>query len=701
MDYDMKHTKYFLALAALAGFAAFSCTRNEETLPAIGERVVIRAAISEGTRTNFADETTFSWVEGDIITVQLVNKQTGAFDQFRFQAQETGPISDFVSVGDLDTDTYELGTLAFYPKNGRNNADMNYNPSAGTVSLAGTVFQDADYPLSCVPMIGTKQTDGTYHFAIATGVLKFTLENLPADAGYMFLAYDGDERPGFNGTYAIAEDNTISMATATDPWPEKYTNLIPDANGDVTFYLPIPEGTIPAGAYIGFIDTGWTRYLEESITLVKPIEVKRGILTTVAPYRFPDPTPVDLSDVVGTWEMTVTAGSYSYNAQPGTVVIEESDDTSKGNVMLTMFAGFPGKQYGTYERGFITFPKDQLFGANPYGNAADYPYVALVSHNGSSAIDPRFEVVEPGKKLQYADNGNIGFRATTPELWADYNGAWPWELCYRTVVLTVKGPEDYSLDVALAGTGSATAIPVTVTMGADIAAVKFAVVTDPAAASVETATAGTATASGTVDVALPATLTPGDDFYIVYYALNAGGEVVKTDQIAWTYLQIPLTAAQVSGANEITWDGIGFKGLVDGDLTTYWHSDWYYAVTGNDPVWGMFIDVALEEAISNVTIRYYNRNNNLGACPTQILIGASSDGTTWKEIATATNGVDGVNLKQQSVTLPEYDLGGSYTYIRFGILDSASGDPGSLTGDLNFDGYKKCVNMAELMLYGN
>ena len=693
--------KNILALVALMSLMAVSCSREVEKPSTGGERVVLRAVIAEATRTSFADETTFSWVEGDVIAVQLVNKSTGAFDQFSFKALETGPVSDFESVDELDTDTYELGTLAFYPKNGRNNADMRYNHADGTVSLTGTIYQDADYPLSCVPMIGTRQADGTYHFAIATGVLKFTLENLPADAGIVFIAYDGEEKPGMNGTYAIADDNTISMATATDPWAEKYTNLVKDADGNATFYLPIPEGTIPAGAYIGFIDANWSYYLEESVTLVNPIEVKRGVLTTVAPYRFPDTAPVDVSDVVGTWEMTVTSGPYSGNAQPGTVVIEESDDATKGNVMLTMFAGFPGKQYGTYAGRYITFPKDQIFGDNPYDNAADYPYVALVSHNGSSAIDPRFEVVEPGKTLQYADNGNIGFRATTPELWADYNGAWPWNLCFNTVVLTIKGPEDYSLDVALAGKGTATTLPVNVTMGADIASVKFAAVTDPAAASVETATAGTATASGTVDVALPAGLALGDDYYIVYYALNAGGETVKTDQIAWSYLQIPLTEGQVSGANEITWgDGDGFKGLVDGNLSTYWHSEYYYAMTGNDPVWGMFIDVALDEAIASLMIRYYNRANNLGACPTRIMVGVSTDGATWKEIATVADGEDGVSLKQQSVTLPKYDLGGTYTHVRLGILDSANQSPGSLTGDLNFEGDKKCTNMAELMLYG-
>ena len=59
------------------------------------------------------------------------------------------------------------------------------------------------------------------------------------------------------------------------------------------------------------------------------------------------------------------------------------------------------------------------------------------------------------------------------------------------------------------------------------------------------------------------------------------------------------------------------------------------------------------------------------------------------------------------VELPSVSLGGSYSYIRLGIVDSADTQPGSFTEDLTAEGsalatdgdYHKSTNLAELELY--
>ena len=153
----------------------------------------------------------------------------------------------------------------------------------------------------------------------------------------------------------------------------------------------------------------------------------------------------------------------------------------------------------------------------------------------------------------------------------------------------------------------------------------------------------------------------------------------------------------ITAAGTITWDGQGIPGLCDNNPKTYWHTDYYYPVTNNDPVYGIWIDVALKFAVRNFHFTFQVREGNAGAAPTHIVYGVSNDGVNWTKLGTEESltspGAGAV------ITLSNIDAGEAYKYIRFGITDSASGDSGSFTGDLNFEGYKKCVNMAELHLF--
>lgn len=163
--------------------------------------------------------------------------------------------------------------------------------------------------------------------------------------------------------------------------------------------------------------------------------------------------------------------------------------------------------------------------------------------------------------------------------------------------------------------------------------------------------------------------------------------------------QVWLKPWNITAADVCTHDGGGIVALVDFDYSTYWHSNWYFAVTGNDSVYGVFFDITLEEALKDFRFEYVVRDANANARPTAIVLGVSNDGENWTKVAELAtdemlNAVAGAR-----VALPEVNADAAYKYLRFGITDSASTDQGSLTGDLNFTGYKKCVNLAELLLF--
>lgn len=166
--------------------------------------------------------------------------------------------------------------------------------------------------------------------------------------------------------------------------------------------------------------------------------------------------------------------------------------------------------------------------------------------------------------------------------------------------------------------------------------------------------------------------------------------------------QVWIQESMITAADVCTHDGDGVPALLDNDLSTYWHSNWYYAVTGNDSTYGIFFDIELNTPLQNFHFAYNVRESSAGAKPTAIVIGVSNDGITWTKLGDTYATDDMLNAAAGArVTLPSVNAGAAYKYLRFGITDSNNGDTGSLTGDLNWNGYKKCVNLAELLLFAD
>lgn len=85
-----------------------------------------------------------------------------------------------------------------------------------------------------------------------------------------------------------------------------------------------------------------------------------------------------VSDVIGTY--SVSAVDYWDNKSTTSFVIAASDDSSKGNVMLTQILGHDTAIYGTYQNGVISFNEDQEWYVD--GNGATHRLIN--NYNGTT-----------------------------------------------------------------------------------------------------------------------------------------------------------------------------------------------------------------------------------------------------------------------------------------------------------------------------
>ena len=446
----MKKILYFAA--ALLTFAA--CEKEveapvEKATPAT-YKVTIKAGFADETKTAYDTAGKFSWVAGDKIGV-MVQKE-GELKQVTFTAKSAGAVTEFE--GEVE-EGWTVAEYASYPFTGvtegyaRN--DFAWDKSNGEEygwRLWGSIKPDLENPLASTPLIAKKDAEGYYSFKTATGILKFTVKNVPLETYYAYLAVPSEtkEQYNLNGWYSLNDEGLPTMATAIEPWEDRYNwNAPTDYNQTMDYYFFVPEGTLPVGTKFELCNSSWAA--------IKSFEVKTAV------------------------------------------------------------------------------------------------------------------------------------------------------------------------------------------------------------------------------------------------------EVVRNRVPALEENQVWIKSKNIKAADVCSHDGGGINALVDFDYSTYWHSNWYYAVTGNDSVYGIFFDITLEEALKDFRFEYVVRDANANARPTAIVLGVSNDGENWTKVAELAtdemlNAVAGAR-----VALPDVHADAAYKYLRFGITDSANTDEGSLTGNLNFDGYKKCVNLAELLLF--
>ena len=158
--------------------------------------------------------------------------------------------------------------------------------------------------------------------------------------------------------------------------------------------------------------------------------------------------------------------------------------------------------------------------------------------------------------------------------------------------------------------------------------------------------------------------------------------------------QITLTEDMVEVSANHVGDGTGAPALVDGDVTTYWHSPWSGSVTNADPVYGIYVDISLKTPLKAIVMSYCTRAQNANGTPTHIVVGVSNDKTSWETIGDIADPEMPTTVATW-YTLPVMKHASSFKYIRFGIAESVAGD---LT--VNYSSSPKWTALAELELYG-
>lgn len=113
--------------------------------------------------------------------------------------------------------------------------------------------------------------------------------------------------------------------------------------------------------------------------------------------------------------------------------------------------------------------------------------------------------------------------------------------------------------------------------------------------------------------------------------------------------------------------------MLDGDLTTFFHSTWgsgEYTPLPLDE--HPYIQINLKKRIQKLVFEYTTRHDTPDRCPTSFLLQASNDGTNWTDIRTLTQ-EDGIPTYGISLayTSPAIDMGGKYKYLRLTMLSAS------------------------------
>lgn len=233
-----KHTFYYIALSALAmltgcseedGFGLKAIDGNRSLTATIEHNDLSRTAVSE--------EGQVTWTETDAIGVFGTSSRNV---KFAYQsATDNGGTATFR--GNFPEE--ESMEQAYYPYQ----EDATLSGNALTLNLPSEYTYTGN---SNAPMLGVKNTDGTFTFKHLTGLLRITINNVPEEADRFVIASSAEtDAPDIAGQATVtdiqAEEATLSI-TANGSKEIVYTlGSLTAGTGFRTFFVPLPVGEYP------------------------------------------------------------------------------------------------------------------------------------------------------------------------------------------------------------------------------------------------------------------------------------------------------------------------------------------------------------------------------------------------------------------------------------------------------------------------
>ena len=271
----MKKTIFF-ALATLALMACQREVNDPQESTASKHLVTITARLDAETRTTYDDNGKFYWYKGDHIQVLIIDP-TGAKTTMTLSADESGTEVQF-SGWTTNPETTILDEAAY-------GLDFPWDKKAWVIPESVTV--NPERPLSSLPLFGAKDVSGLFQFKSATGVLKFTVENVPAETWYVSLETLGEDAPALCGTLETAPANGVVTMEALAGGGKKLTSIGTPTGPNTTkeYYFFVPEGTLPAEKTQFSVVDGWGNVIK-SFVFKKDVEVKANRITNIAPVHF-------------------------------------------------------------------------------------------------------------------------------------------------------------------------------------------------------------------------------------------------------------------------------------------------------------------------------------------------------------------------------------------------------------------------------
>ena len=265
-----------IACFTLAALALMACQREvdnlqEHSVPTY--TVTITARLAE-TRTVYDDTGKFSWAAGDKINVLISDGTTSK--QVAFTTAEAGPEVQFT--GEVDEGFKVAGEAAYA---------LDFDAAKKAWILPEQMTVNPLSPLSGIPLFGTQDLGGLFQFKTATGILKFTVENVPVETAAVTLETVGDEAPALCGELAAAPaGGVVTMAALANGGKKLVSAGAPDEpNTTKDYYFFVPAGTLPAENTQFNVVDGSDNVIK-SFAFKKAVDVAANRVTNVAPVHF-------------------------------------------------------------------------------------------------------------------------------------------------------------------------------------------------------------------------------------------------------------------------------------------------------------------------------------------------------------------------------------------------------------------------------
>ena len=278
-----------------AAIAVLSSCVKEAAAPAVEESAagtfkIIGRIDNDATKTYYEESGSVAnlyWNYYDQFKLVVYANTSGnaAFYTFHADDDAAGDEATFtINSGYIDTDNYTPAGYAVYPRT----VELGGEKDAYTVTLSGeyAVPEGTDLSRVGVPMIGVAGDPATdanlYTFTPAVGVLKIQLKNAPAAARKLVLnagtdavagKFPLDAANGFRMEYAT---EAVNVVTVSFPAQGEVDGV------DLDIYVPVPEGTISAGATFQLQDADSNPLFTTPAT-TKAINVVKGHLTPIYP----------------------------------------------------------------------------------------------------------------------------------------------------------------------------------------------------------------------------------------------------------------------------------------------------------------------------------------------------------------------------------------------------------------------------------